>query len=110
MLGGAEEWFYRGLAGIDFDMSRKKDERITIRPALVDGLNWVTGSYNSVLGWVNTEWQRDGDDIRVTVNIPPNTTATVVLPMSTASLDGATRVGSDYVIGAGTYRFVVRTK
>ena len=33
MLGGAEEWFYRGLGGIDFDMSRAKDERITIRPA-----------------------------------------------------------------------------
>ncbi|WP_414648648.1 hypothetical protein [Edaphobacter sp.] len=39
MLGGAEEWFYRGLGRIDFDLSRPaKDERITIRPAVVDGV------------------------------------------------------------------------
>ncbi len=38
MLGGAEEWFYRGLGGIDFDMSRAKDERITIPAA--DG-GWI---------------------------------------------------------------------
>ena len=28
MLGHAEEWFYRGLAGIDFDLSRERDRRI----------------------------------------------------------------------------------
>ena len=110
MLGGAEEWFYRGLAGIDFDMSRKKDERITIRPALVDGLDSAKGSYNSVLGWVNTEWQRDEDDIRVTVNVPANATATVVLPGGSKSLDGARLVGNDFVVDAGVHRFVVRTK
>ena len=37
MLGGAEEWFYRGIGGIDFDMSRSVDERITIRPAAGGG-------------------------------------------------------------------------
>ena len=35
MLGHAEEWFYRGLAGINFNLSRSKDERIVIHPTIV---------------------------------------------------------------------------
>jgi alpha-L-rhamnosidase len=110
MLGGGEEWFYRGLAGIDFDMSRKKDERITIRPAMVAGLDWAKGSYDSVLGKVSTEWRREDDDVRVTVNVPANATATVVLRVGSKSLDGARLVGDDFLVGAGVHRFVVRTK
>jgi hypothetical protein len=110
MLGGGEEWFYRGLAGIDFDMSRKKDERITIRPAMVHGLDWAKGSYDSVLGKVSAEWRREEDDVRVMVSVPANATATVVLPVGSKSLDGARVVGDDFVIGAGMHRFVIRTK
>ena len=110
MLGDGEEWFYRGLAGIDFDMSRRKDERITIRPAMVEGLDWVKGSYDSVLGKVSAEWRREDDDVRVTVNVPANATATVVLPVGSKSLDDARLVGRDFLIGAGAHRFVVRTK
>ena len=70
----------------------------------------MTGSYDSVLGKVSTEWRREEDDVRVTVNVPANATATVVLPVGSKSLDGARLVGRDFVIGAGVHRFVVRTK
>ena len=60
MLGGGEEWFYRGLSGIDIDMSRAKAaERITIHPQVVDGVDWVKTSYRSVLGMVTVEWRRE---------------------------------------------------
>ncbi len=107
MLGDAEEWFYRGLAGIDFDMSRKQEERIMIRPALVEGLDWVKGSYDSVLGKVSTEWRRQGGVVTVTVEVPARGVATVVLPAGASSQDGAKRVGRDFVVGPGTHRFLV---
>ena len=110
MLGGGGGVVLSGAGGIDFDMSRKKDERITIRPAMVAGLEWVTGSYDSVLGKVSAEWRREDDDVRVMVNVPANATATVVLPVGSKSLDDARLVGSDFLVGAGAHRFVVRTK
>jgi len=84
MLGGAEEWFYRALGGIDFDMSRPTDERITIRPELLDDLKWVKCSYDSVLGRIRTEWQHDAGSTSVDVAIPPGATATLVLPLKLA--------------------------
>jgi alpha-L-rhamnosidase len=41
MLGAAEEWFYRAPDGIDFDMSRSVDERITIQPVLVPQITLI---------------------------------------------------------------------
>ena len=81
MLGGAEEWFYRGLGGIDFDMSRSADERITIRPALVDGLTRVKCSYKSVMGEIRSEWRQEDGATSIDVAIPPGATGTLILPV-----------------------------
>jgi hypothetical protein len=81
MLGGAEEWFYRALGGIDFDMSRSKEERIILRPQMLAGVSWVKCSYRSVLGEIRSEWHREADATTVDVTIPPGATATLVLPV-----------------------------
>jgi alpha-L-rhamnosidase len=81
MLGGAEEWFYRGLAGIDFDMSRGMDERITIRPAMVAGMKSVKASYRSVLGTITSAWELGEGTASIDVGVPPGATATLILPV-----------------------------
>jgi alpha-L-rhamnosidase len=120
MLGGGEEWFYRGLAGIDFDMSRARDERITIRPAMVKGVDWVRASYDSALGMVRSEWKRDGGVTTMEVVVPANATATVWVPMrdGEAPTEGGTQKGVTklraekgavaYRVGAGSHSFVVK--
>jgi hypothetical protein len=87
MLGGAEEWFYRGLGGINFDMSRSVDERITIHPALLEGVDWVKASYNSKLGKIRSEWRQEGGVTSIDVAIPPKATATLILPVKMATED-----------------------
>jgi hypothetical protein len=81
MLGGAEEWFYRGLGGIDFDMSRNADERITIRPAMVEGVAWVKCSYYSAMGRIRSEWRQEDGMTSIDVAVPPGATATLILPV-----------------------------
>jgi alpha-L-rhamnosidase len=80
MLGHAEEWFYRGLAGIDFDLDREQSKRIWIHPQIVGDIHFASASYKSVLGNIASHWQRDGDTLQLDVTIPPGTTATVSIP------------------------------
>ncbi len=120
MLGHAEEWFYRGLAGIDFDMSRSAPARILIRPSLVPGTNDASATYDSVLGTIGSSWSRRGKQIRMDVTIPPGASATVLIPtgnensiresgripvkdesFKSSSLHGAT----SYILGSGHYHF-----
>jgi hypothetical protein len=124
MLGGAEEWFYRGLGGIDFDMSRPEAAaRITIAPRIVDGVAWVRCSYDSALGMVKSAWNRDGAVTTLDVVMPAE--GTIVLPLRTAGAsvtedgrDAAKAAGVTLVrrddtvvvlrVERGIYRFVVR--
>jgi alpha-L-rhamnosidase len=118
MLGGAEEWFYRGLGGIDFDLSRTKEERITIRPQIVDGVEWVRCGYGSKLGKIESDWKKAGGVLTMDVTIPAGASAMVWVPVKdrqalTASEAGAAKVRTEagaalYRVGSGSYRFVVR--
>ncbi len=124
MLGHAEEWFYRGLAGIDFDLTRAADERIQIKPAPVGDVRAASASFQSMLGLVESRWSRDGDILRMDVTVPPGATATVTFPAAYnkgISLDGRPlaagrgihTIGSgkhpvDCVVGSGSYHFEAR--
>lgn len=68
MLGDGEEWFYRGLAGIDVDLSGA--------PAIA-----ASATLDTPLGTIRCAWSKTGD--RATegeVTAPPNATATLLLP------------------------------
>jgi hypothetical protein len=124
MLGHAEEWFYRGLAGIDFDLDRGEERRIWIHPQIVGDLHSVSASYKSVLGLIASRWQREADTLRLDVSIPPGATATISFPPefgrsvkeSGRDLRGDEGVLSmsdgngpiSIVVASGNYRFVAR--
>jgi hypothetical protein len=124
MLGHAEEWFYRRLAGIDFDLNRAENRRIWIHPQTVAGLQFVSASYRSVLGQGSSTWRRQANALRLDVRIPTGTFATIEFPSEfTHSLtesghalqgdeevlsvnDGEGRV--TIVVASGTYHFVAQ--
>jgi alpha-L-rhamnosidase len=125
MLGGAEEWFDRALGGIDFDLSRPmREERITIRPTIVEGIGWVKCSYESKLGKIISNWKKEDGILTMEVTIPAGETGTVWVPSKENSLvtegtvaaekaEGVTPVRrgngvSVYRVASGSYRFTVK--
>ena len=83
MLGHAEEWLYRGLAGIEFDMAAAPAQRITIHPHPVAGVQSASATYNSVLGMIGSSWQVVDKTLTLNVDVPPNSEAQVLLPGKT---------------------------
>jgi len=80
MLGHAEEWFYRGLSGIDFDRTRSVDRRILIHPAIVGNVRSASATFHSSLGEIRSAWTRSGKTLRMDVTIPRDATATILFP------------------------------
>jgi hypothetical protein len=90
MLGHAEEWFYRGLAGIDIDLSRPPGSQIEIRPAVPGDLRSVSATFHSALGPIASAWTRTGDTLRMDITLP--TRARITVPANfthSISVDGA---------------------
>jgi hypothetical protein len=127
MLGGAEEWFYRGLGGINFDLSNPlRDERITIHPYFVDGVGWVKSSYQSTVGEIESSWRKENGILTMDVTIPAGTTATVWIPANGSAVitEGETPANKAtgiafvqqtanaaiYRVESGSYHFKVNSK
>jgi alpha-L-rhamnosidase len=75
-IGG---WFYRGLAGIQWDTENPGFKNIILRPALVKSVDWVKCSYNSSYGMIVSNWKNDKTQFKWEVNIPVNASATVFI-------------------------------
>lgn len=80
MLGHAEEWFYRGLAGLDFDLSRPEGEQLILRPEMVCGITSASASYDSAVGRISIAWHRTGERTEIDALIPPGMTAIIRVP------------------------------
>ena len=80
MLGHAEEWFYTDVAGIQPDPERPGFEHVIMRPQPVGDLTSAEASYHSVRGLIRCRWQKQGNQFRLGIELPPNTTGTIYVP------------------------------
>ncbi|MBO4327006.1 MAG: family 78 glycoside hydrolase catalytic domain [Clostridia bacterium] len=83
MLGGGPAcWMFQGLGGI-----RAKEagySYLEYRPGLESGLKYVNSSIDSIIGKCVSDWNYSGGKLTWNIQIPANSTATVIIPVSTA--------------------------
>ncbi|HPA17367.1 MAG TPA: glycoside hydrolase family 78 protein [Verrucomicrobiae bacterium] len=117
-FGSMAQWFFEGLAGLRPDDAQPGFKHTIIRPYVVGDLKWAKAKYPSPYGRLLSHWERQGDDLHLHVLVPPNATATVLLPTfgkqglkiteSDKPIDGTAEADRIRVeIGAGEYRFIV---
>nr|MBO2494256.1 alpha-L-rhamnosidase [Clostridia bacterium] len=80
--GSIGDWLYRVVAGIDTDEERSGYKHIYIKPTLGGGLTYVKAELKSMYGKIKSEWRIQDDQIEISICVPHNTTATVVLPFA----------------------------
>jgi hypothetical protein len=125
MLGHAEEWFYRGLGGINIDFAAEASRRLLLRPQIVGKLKEVQTRYVSAWGPIESNWRRGPAQTEYEFTIPANTQATVQLRtrstdavrINGAAVDKAPGVISakmksekvELVLGSGRYTITAPT-
>ena len=97
MFGAVVNCFYEYLLGIAQMSDSVGYERVEIRPAMIAGLNRVSGHITTPRGCLGVAYERQGDMIRLTVTVPAGTEARVYLPDGTVE-DVAEGV-FDYCVG-----------
>lgn len=121
-IGSVGEWIYRVLLGINPSEQDPGFKRFVIHPQPGGTITWAKGSYNSINGIISVDWKKENGMFSLEVEIPVNTTATVVLPsthvaaikMNSRKLPSSIPVNSDeraretsLVLGSGKYSFLV---
>lgn len=84
-FGSVVEWIYRAMLGINTDPKDPGFKKIIIKPVF-DSTGRITrakGEYESVYGKIVSQWQQESEHtVRLKVEIPANTTATIIIPES----------------------------
>jgi len=122
-IGAVGEWMYRNILGINPDDAQPGYKHFTIHPRPGGTLTWAKGSYNSIHGLIASEWKNDNGIFILNVEIPVNTSATVILPTdakqdiflnskpvpaSLINIKYAIKNETALELGSGKYRIEVR--
>jgi alpha-L-rhamnosidase len=119
--GAVGDWMYRVMAGIEIDEAAPGYRHILIQPRPGGKTTKAGARHDSPYGTVASAWTLDAGRFELTVQVPPNTRATIRLPRATLTsvTEGgqpiesvkdllARRQDKDDVVvevGSGEYRF-----
>ena len=122
--GGPATWMLQGLGGITQTSAAFKT--MTYRPGIESELNYVNTTVDTLVGKTMSNWTYENDVLTWNIEVPANTTATLIIPISDAESitesgvdimekngEGITYVGTNengefvYTVGGGSYSFVV---
>ncbi len=97
MMGQIDEWFFAWLVGIQSKTTEPGFQKLVINPQVVGDLKFVSSSYETLYGKVSVNWKVENRLFTLTVDIPVNCSATVILPNK-----------EKHNVGSGKQRFSVK--
>ncbi len=109
--GAIGQWLYTVVAGLNIDEEQPGFKHTIIRPRIGGGLSFAQASHLSPYGEISSRWEVAGNKVILTVNIPANATATVILEgsegvVSSEDVDVTVVDGASICeIGSGNYIF-----
>lgn len=102
-------WFTEGLAGIRSDGKSPGFQHFIVKPAVVGDLTFVRARYRSIHGDIVSDWRIENGTFRLSVTVPPGTTATIFVPgegpVRTNAEPSASAGSRGFEVTAGTHLF-----
>jgi alpha-L-rhamnosidase len=124
--GAIGDWMYRTIAGINTFDDLPGYKHSFIQPHIGGGLSFASASLQTVYGKLSSGWKVEDDKILYDVEIPPNTTSILTLPLTNAEdvtengkpVQAVTEIKAyqrqtgdlELELGSGVYHFAVKKK
>lgn len=108
--GSIGAWMYNTIAGIEIDPKQPGYKHSLLQPKPDGSLSSACGQLETPYGKLVSKWKLDNGSFDWEVIVPPNTTATLTVPMADGrkvTLNGTVVSGAVHDVGAGTYHITV---
>ncbi|MGR3809334.1 family 78 glycoside hydrolase catalytic domain [Jiulongibacter sp. NS-SX5] len=80
MFGGGLVWFYRHLAGLNFDESKPGYEHIVFKPMSVEDIEYARYQTITPFGKAGISWKQDATSFNAKLTVPVGSTASFEFP------------------------------
>ena len=78
-------WFHNTILGIRQTAETVKTRHLQLAPYFFEKLQYANGSYDTAIGTVQVDWQRNEDSVDIYITLPDDVTATLELTGYTLS-------------------------
>lgn len=89
--GAVIRFLHTHVLGLRQESSSVAWESFLVAPVPGGGLTWARGHHDGPQGRIEASWKLEGDDLEVTVVVPPGSSARVVFPSGRTEVAGAGR-------------------
>ena len=86
MMGSIDAWFYKYIAGIQMDENSPSFKSFIIKPLVVNCLGSAKAKIETIRGTISSEWVKNGNHLKLIINVPFNTSAYVAVPANGKSV------------------------
>ena len=93
-FGDISSWFFKYLAGVKINPYERDSKELEISPNFIDGLDHAEGYQNHLGGKVAASWKREGDVIKLTVQIPEGCYGFLNLPANYSFIEYGRRISA----------------
>lgn len=120
-FGDIVHWCYKDLAGIRPDQNSVGFKHFFIQPFFPESLEFAKASHDCMHGQIRSEWKRVGGNIEMVIEVPANSSSTIILPKGDLQMNNNPVKKSDYVknfktenksqqfeLGSGLYNIVLK--
>jgi len=90
--GAMAQWFYSGIAGIRPAADGAGFRSFRLHPVMLSHLTYVNCRERTAMGWVSSEWRREGTRVIWNVELPPGAQAEVIVPGKLIDSSGGIKV------------------
>jgi alpha-L-rhamnosidase len=109
-LSGMTAWFYEDLCGLQPDDAQPGFKHFFIAPKVPIKLDSAEMEYQSPYGRIKISWKKSTKSFLLNVTVPPNTTATVAIPLIGNVANPVIREGKDDLSEAQGVRVIETSK
>jgi len=121
-FGAVGAWMYSYTLGIQRGTPGFKTFILRPYPDPTGQMKWAEGHYDSMYGRIESKWDFEGEDLIYQAVVPPNTSATLILPVSAENIQESgvnilktkgvsliltNKNESQFKLESGTYKFKV---
>lgn len=109
-FGDINHWFIRHVLGINVNPYGNNPNRIIIRPKFIASLDFAEGEYDAPAGKVYVRWERDGENINITVKCDNDLNVNVETELPEGYTFGLDNYYRNYKSGQGTFTAMPKKK
>ena len=107
-FGDISNFFIKRIAGLEINPLRRDVNEYHVHPYFIERLSYAKAHYDTVAGRVEVKWERENENIILTINAPETSKGKVILPKGYEFVSDKKYLNAIHVTPVKEEKYIIR--